>query len=78
MGYTDIHIADNDQASCDHLPLGKGSIDWENFFVDLKRHRYSGYIGLDLSGGNTMAADLRACWEYITRQAEQLDLVVER
>lgn len=46
--YANIHIADNDPADTRHVPLGEGTIDWDEFFRVLARHGYDGYLGLDL------------------------------
>ncbi len=45
--FANIHIADNFPVNCDHLPIGEGSIDWNEFFRILKLQGYNGYLGLD-------------------------------
>lgn len=50
--YANIHIADNDPSTADHLPLGEGTIDFEEFFRLLVKQNYQGYLGLDLGGAN--------------------------
>lgn len=46
--YANIHIADNDPRDSEHLPLGEGTIDWEEFFRILVQQHYDGYLGVDL------------------------------
>lgn len=46
--YANVHVADNDPKNADHIPLGTGTIDWEEFFRVLAAQGYDGYLGLDL------------------------------
>lgn len=46
--YANIHVADNNPKDTNHLPLGDGSIDWEEFFRILSAQGYDGYLGIDL------------------------------
>lgn len=46
--FANIHVADNDPVNSDHIPLGTGTIDWEEFFRILVQQNYQGYLGLDL------------------------------
>jgi sugar phosphate isomerase/epimerase len=43
-----LHVSDNDGKTNDHLPLGKGNIDWEGLFLTLKKHNYQGYVAIDI------------------------------
>jgi len=43
-----LHVSDNDGKVNDHLPLGKGNIDWEGIFLALKKHNYQGYVAIDI------------------------------
>ena len=43
-----IHVADNDARSIEHLPLGTGVIDWKEFFRVLRAQGYGGYLGVDI------------------------------
>ncbi len=62
--FANIHIADNDPVSPDHLPIGDGVIEWMEFFRVLKRMNYRGHLGLDLG----MSPDLvRAYQKSIKR-----------
>ncbi len=57
--YANIHLADNNPHGTEHLPVGKGVIDWYEFFDVLKRQNYQGYLGLDLGSKETIVEDLR-------------------
>lgn len=46
--FANIHLADNDPKDSEHLPLGAGTVDWEEFFRILVKQGYDGYLGLDL------------------------------
>ena len=63
--YANIHTADNDCATADHLALRDGIIDWVEFFGILKRQGYEGYLGLDLGSSDSMEQDLLKSLAYI-------------
>lgn len=75
--FANIHIADNDPVATDHLPLGRGSVDWEEFFTTLKRMNYQGYLGLDLSASDTLGTDLIESAVFIKKVCSQLGMEVE-
>lgn len=43
-----VHASDNDGRTNHHLPLGRGTIDWEGLFLALKKHKFAGYVAIDL------------------------------
>jgi sugar phosphate isomerase/epimerase len=43
-----VHAADNDGRTNAHLPPGDGSIDWVSVFQALRKHKYDGYINIDI------------------------------
>lgn len=43
-----VHVADNDTASVDHLPIGKGKVDWETMLKLIASGAYNRYLGVDL------------------------------
>lgn len=47
-----LHIHDVDKNNVDHIPLGKGKIDFEDIVGSLKKINYSGSLCLELSTGN--------------------------
>ena len=63
--YANIHISDNDPINTNHITLGEGKIDWEEFFRVLKLHGYQGYLGLDLGLTPTLAHDLKWSLAYV-------------
>jgi len=50
-----VHVADNDGRDNQHLPLGKGTIDWQGVLTTLKKHKFDGYVGVDI--GNVLNLD---------------------
>ena len=75
--YANIHMADNAPQGTEHLPVGKGVIDWHEFFEILKRQNYQGYLGLDLGGKETIAEDLRESVACIDKVAADCNVAVE-
>ncbi|MCX6624953.1 MAG: sugar phosphate isomerase/epimerase [Acidobacteria bacterium] len=57
--FANIHISDNIPMNTDHLPVGDGSIDWEEFFRVLQRMNYTGYLGIDLGLGEGLLEGYR-------------------
>ena len=55
--YANIHLADNNPVNAEHIPLGEGTGDWDEFFRLLARHGYKGYLGLDLGAKNDAQLD---------------------
>jgi len=45
-----LHVADNHGEADDHLPPGKGDIDWPRVLADLTRISFSGALILEMSG----------------------------
>jgi len=45
-----IHVSDNDGRDNRHLALGRGTIDWENLFLTLKKNNYDRYVAIDVGG----------------------------
>lgn len=43
-----IHASDNDSRTNQHLSLGEGTIDWRSVLQALRKHRFDGYIALDI------------------------------
>lgn len=75
--YANIHIADNDPQSIDHLPMGQGVIDWQEFFRVLKMQNYDGYLGLDLGGKETIVDDLLSSLNFIQSVAKEQGITIE-
>ncbi|HEU0141729.1 MAG TPA: sugar phosphate isomerase/epimerase family protein [Bryobacteraceae bacterium] len=75
--FANIHIADNNPKDTGHLAIGDGVIDWEEFFVVLKRMNYTGYLGLDLGTSRHLAADYRKSLDRIQSIASKLKIKIE-
>jgi protein FrlC len=75
--FANIHIADNDPASVEHLPVGDGVIDWKEFFRVLKRMNSQGHLGLDLGMSRTLVRDYRKSVERIQTIASELGIRLE-
>jgi len=43
-----LHVADNDSKTNEHLALGEGTVDWAGVFTALKKHRFAGYVAIDI------------------------------
>ena len=65
--FANIHIADNVPVNQEHITVGKGSIDWEEFFRVLKNMNYEGYLGLDLSASGSIEKDLTESAAFIKK-----------
>ncbi len=76
--YANIHIADNIPANVDHLSIGDGCIDWMEFFRVLDDQNYDGYLGLDLSGRDSLEKDLVRSAEFIENIANKLNIKMEK
>ena len=75
--FANIHIADNIPVNTEHLPVGEGVIDWEEFFRVLRDMRYDGYLGLDLGMRRALVQGYRTSLERIQAIASKLRIDVE-
>ena len=68
-----LHVADNDGRDNEHLALGKGIIDWEEFFSALKKHQFDGYVAIDV-GGNipNLREEVIKSKRYLEELAEKI------
>jgi len=48
-----VHASDNNRTFDDHLPPGRGSIDWTNFLRQLRENRFGGSIIMEIAGRGT-------------------------
>ncbi|MEM2912884.1 MAG: sugar phosphate isomerase/epimerase [Candidatus Bathyarchaeia archaeon] len=67
-----VHASDSDFLTEDHLEIGKGSIDWVSMLKALKKHRYQGYIGIDVGGRAEMRGKLDVMYINSKRYLEEL------
>ena len=75
--FANIHLSDNNPANTDHLPLGQGIIDWEEFFRVLKMQGYEGYLGLDLGNRPTLVEDLKQSAAFVIKTTAEQGVAVE-
>jgi sugar phosphate isomerase/epimerase len=65
QGHVDyIHVSDNRGDRVEHLPPGKGAIEWDRFFETLDRTGFSGRFGIDVGGAESAVADLAEAYRY--------------
>jgi sugar phosphate isomerase/epimerase len=76
--FANIHVSDNDPKSTDHLPIGEGIIDWQEFFGVLKIQEYEGYLGLDLGNRPTLVDDLKRSADRLQEFAAEQGVAIER
>ena len=75
--FANVHIADNNPANTQHLPIGDGIIDWREFFRVLKLLKYDGYLGLDLGASKSLVQAYRKSVERIRTIAADRKFRVE-
>jgi sugar phosphate isomerase/epimerase len=75
--FANIHISDNDPSNGRHIPVGKGTIDWDEFFRLLKEAEYNGYLGIDLTASETLRQDLLDSADFILKMARKVGLEIE-
>jgi len=76
--FVNIHIADNDIVSPDHLPIGKGVIDWDEFFRILKSWGYTGHLGLDIAARENFIEDIEFSCKQIVEIAGRQGITIEK
>ena len=75
--FANVHISDNNPSNTDHLPIGKGSIDWKEFLGTLHQMGYTGYLGLDLGLTDSLLDGYRVSLDRLRFFADELDLPLE-
>ncbi len=75
--FANIHLSDNDPKDSNHLAIGKGTIDWEEFFRVLKSMNYRGYLGLDFALGKTMSQNYRRSVDFVKKITSKLRIPLE-
>ena len=69
-----VHTSDNDGCSNEHLPLGKGTIDWEGLFLALQKHKFNGYVGIDLGRITDLDTAMRNSKQFLEKLAVKMGL----
>jgi len=67
-----VHASDNAYLTEDHLEVGKGMVDWQSMFRALRKHAYSGYIGIDIGGKPELKPKLDKIYVNSKRYLERL------
>lgn len=64
-----VHAADNDGRINDHVAPGRGTVDWDGVFQALKKHRFSGYLAIDIGMVSDIDAQYREGFDFLKRMA---------
>ena len=64
-----VHVADNDGRDNRHLPPGEGTVDWDEVFSLLARHRFDGYVAIDIEKLPDLPAAFARTRAFLERQA---------
>jgi len=64
-----VHAADNDGRVNDHVAAGRGTVDWDGVFQGLKKHRFSGYVAVDVGMVPDLDAQYRESVEFLNAMA---------
>lgn len=69
-----VHAADNDGLVNDHVATGRGSVDWDGVFQGLKKHKFSGYLAIDVGMVPDIDVQYRESFEFLKAKAAQYGL----
>ncbi|HHY47790.1 MAG TPA: sugar phosphate isomerase/epimerase [Firmicutes bacterium] len=69
-----LHVADNDGRDNLHLGLGKGTVDWDGVFTALKKHRFDGFVAIDVGRVPNIEEEYRASMRFLQEMAERVGL----
>ncbi|NQT83459.1 sugar phosphate isomerase/epimerase [bacterium] len=69
-----LHVSDNDGRTNEHLSLGKGTIDWEGVFRALAKHKYDGYVAIDIGGVENLDEAYRESTTFLEQLAERIGI----
>jgi len=69
-----LHVADNDGRDNRHLALGEGNIVWRSLFSCLEKHRFDGWVAVDVGG----VADVDAAYVRSLRFLRALEKEPDR
>lgn len=57
-----IHISDNGGLHTEHLAIGDGQIPWKPFFKTLQQINFTGHLGIDIGGSESLVPDLKKAY----------------
>jgi sugar phosphate isomerase/epimerase len=66
-----VHAADNDGRVNDHVAAGRGTVDWDGVFQGLKKHKFSGYLAIDVGMVPDIDAQYRESFEFLKKKSAQ-------
>ena len=66
-----VHAADNDGRVNDHVATGRGTVDWDGVFQGLKKHKFSGYLAIDVGMVPDIDVQYRESFEFLKNKAAQ-------
>lgn len=69
-----VHAADNDGRNNDHLAAGRGTVDWDGVFQGLKKHRFSGYLAIDVGMVPDLDSQYRESFQFLKGMAAKYGL----
>jgi len=69
-----LHVSDNDGRSNEHLGLGKGTIDWQGVFIALKKHKFNGYVAIDIGGVPNIDEEYKESKRFLENLAKELGI----
>lgn len=69
-----VHLSDNDGKTNEHLGLGKGTVDFEGVFLALKKHGFSGMVGLDIGRIPNLDEEVRRSRDALLALLERLEI----
>ena len=64
-----IHAADNDGRVNEHLATGRGTVDWDGVFQGLKKHKFSGYVAIDVGMIPDIDEQYRESFKFLKAKA---------
>ena len=66
-----VHAADNDGRVNDHVAAGRGTVDWDGVFQGLKKHKFSGYLAVDVGMVPDIDEQYRESFEFLKKKVAQ-------
>jgi sugar phosphate isomerase/epimerase len=69
-----LHASDNDGETNQHLAPGRGTVDWEDVFLALKKHGFSGYVAVDVGCVPDLEVQVRESKVFLEGLARRLDV----
>lgn len=69
-----LHVSDNNSLRNDHLALGQGTIDWEAVFIALKKHKFDGYVAIDIGHVPEIEKAYIDSKNYLEKLSEKIEI----